>query len=107
MQRDAEWNEEEVRLGEIRAGQAMEDLVQHPSWKLYVKVLEQRIRDKEMLVARPVTSMEDALSQNAEKGSIAGLRLAVSIPDDTIAHMKVRLREQQSKMEEDEDEDRS
>lgn len=49
-------------------------------WKIYSKILENHLRDKRASAERPVKGVDEAIEQNADKGAIYGLRLALEIP---------------------------
>ena len=90
-------------LAQVAAGKAMVILQEHPSWKLFCKAIELAVSDRVRMIEAPVSSLQDSLSQNYAKGTIAGLRLALSMPAYTVAEM-VSLQEKAQEADNEEDE---
>ena len=49
-------------------------------WKIYSAILEGHLKEKRAATDRPVGSVDEAIMQNADKGAIYALRLALEIP---------------------------
>jgi hypothetical protein len=78
---------------EIQTGKAMEDMVAYPGWKFYEKVLtamlDQRRSEVELANMHPGEAGDAyALRMERAKGTIIGLRLALSQPQMMIATAK-------------------
>lgn len=97
----ADYSTEEKQV--LRLAEHFRSMVETEWWKEYRKVLDEQIRQRELLVSLPLSDkspafegldfMTRASKIETLKGAIIGLRLALSIPDLTIGHSKDIVRE--------------
>ena len=56
-------------------------LLKHPAWVRLVKIYQvQSDRREKELIRKPISSMDDALLRNVQKGIVIGLKIAAQLP---------------------------
>lgn len=68
----------------IRMARELRPLLNLPGWKIYAKILQSHLESKLLEASAIVRSMDEAIEQNAAKGAVLGLRLALGIPSSII-----------------------
>lgn len=91
---DPVYNTEEVHV--LRLARHFKDMGETEWWREYAKVLQAQIVEREKLLLTPLGDQHPAfegldfttraVKLEAIKGAIIGLRLALSIPSDTMSH---------------------
>ena len=76
----------------MKVAEALEGLVKHPGWQVYKDILEARIRAAEEIVLTTCNTLNEAMEQNAYKGQVIALRLALELPHATMSQAReIRL----------------
>lgn len=65
---------------ELKASNRIREMVATEGWKIYRSILETHLKDKQRAAEAPVSGIDQAIAQNADKGAIYALRLALEIP---------------------------
>ena len=74
--------------GILVAGRAFVKLVDSYGWSVFKDGVERMITLRTRNVIRSAGSLDGAFALEAEKGVIEGLRLALTMPESTIAEMR-------------------
>lgn len=89
------YNKEETEV--LRQARHLRDLLEHPAWKEYVKILEAQIALREQILLLPMAALSSASSEfqgmdyqsrlahlESIKGALIGLRLCRDLPQTTV-----------------------
>lgn len=71
-------------LQHLKLAREFENLHLHPGWKLYIEILNEHVKEKELEAMRVAGSVDEALKQNAAKGAVLMGRLARDITSGII-----------------------
>lgn len=69
----------------IKLARELRPMIASDGWKAYTKILREHLAQKEKDALRPSKGVDDAVEQNAAKGAVLALRLALDIPSGIIS----------------------
>ena len=97
----SEENKEELLSSALELKRAYEELQVFPAWATIKAQLEKQVRARtDRIMLTPLTNLDAAMEQEYAKGEVAGIRLVLCLPEQTVEDLGFEIQQLINQMKE-------
>lgn len=101
----SEENKKELLSSALELKRAYEELQAFPAWATIKAQLEKQVRVRtDRIMLTPLTNLDAAMEQEYAKGEVAGIRLVLCLPEQTVEDLGFEIQQLINQMKEEENE---